>query len=329
MSHYLDFHRICRLANEYRISSERLTEELIQLVELLPESPGEDIPVLGALYQRCTESQDWVLLEAAVQSVNWFAVHLKTETDYERCDNWLTRCGINHIYSMKLSLPDSAPLELAARVTELYQRCRRRLEVHWAPGCHRWDIQSLTKEVASQCASITGPQSFPELKNLNEDCAAILGNHFGYLTLNGLTFISDKSAKLLSRHRGSVDLSGLRFLSEMGAESLTKIDGDLDLSGLRHLSNQAARHLGKFYGSLNLAGLPFLSPHAAKSLANHRGTLNLSGLGLLTEELCHCLEPHDGDVLLNLECLRNSPFEGIVPICFTSSGRGTAAMMHK
>ena len=109
---------------------------------------------------------------------------------------------------------------------------------------------------------------FPKLKLANE----------GYLSLRGLTTLSDAAAESLSKYRGGLYLDGLTTLSDAAAESLSKHEGDLHLSGLTTLSDAAAESLSKHAGDLFLYGLTTLSDAAAESLSKHRGgNLDLSG----------------------------------------------------
>lgn len=71
-------------------------------------------------------------------------------------------------------------------------------------------------------------------------------NRAKYLTLNGLTMISDAAAKSLGQH-----------------------DGFLELNGLTNISDTAVKHLGVHKQRLRLNGLTFISDTAAEILSRY------------------------------------------------------------
>ena len=98
----------------------------------------------------------------------------------------------------------------------------------------------------------------------------------GWLSLNGLTTLSDAATESLGKHDGQLCLNGLTSLSDAAAESLSKHEGGLDLNGLTELSDgpghiALVESLSEHEGHLHLVGLTELSDAAAESLSKHEG----------------------------------------------------------
>lgn len=162
---------------------------------------------------------------------------------------------------------------------------------------------------------------------LSSDANHVLQKHRGtYLSLNGLSTLSDAAADSFSRYRGaSLSLGGLTALSDVAAESLAHYQGLLVVSddmatSKKLLTNRvvetflsdkntarlvecnlitfsAAEALAKYQGALYLDGLTSLSDAVAKVLAEHRGWLLLNGLTKLSDAAAKSLSKHKGQNL--------------------------------
>ena len=94
----------------------------------------------------------------------------------------------------------------------------------------------------------------------------------GYLSLDGLTELSDSAASSLSKHKGGLSIKGLtqaELLPYLRAASKHK-EG-LSIDGLTQLSDSAASSLSKHKGGLSIDGLTQLSDSAAESLSKYEG----------------------------------------------------------
>ena len=155
----------------------------------------------------------------------------------------------------------------------------------------------LTKKLVDHVSSLRDLPT--NLYTRIEDAAAeSLAKRVGYLSLDGLTELSDNAAESLSKQsnperlfRILLSLNGLTKLSDAAALSLSKHHGYLHLDGLTDLSDAAAESLSKHHGEiLTLRGLTKLSDSAAESLAKYNGVhLNLSGLSELTDAVAKSL----------------------------------------
>lgn len=131
---------------------------------------------------------------------------------------------------------------------------------------------------------------------MTEGAARGLARHNGfYISLNGLSQISDSLAGLLSEYSGDgLFLGGLPHLSDGVAEALARFHGmTLGLGGLRHISDSAAQKLSRIGSlALQLDGLETLSTTAAESLAGASDHLDLSGQKCLSAEAANALVKH-------------------------------------
>jgi len=214
------------------------------------------------------------------------------------------------------------------------------------------DKKVLTKEIAEQFLADEDSVRLSKFTAIEDAAAESLSKYEGtYLYLNNLTELSDAAAKSLSKHEGYLSLSGLTSLSDgpghialasalvssqedtprprgvsyvdslyldnltelsdAAAKSLSKHEGYLSLSGLTSLSDAAAENLSKHEGlvdhfslerqieDLRLDGLTSLSDAASESLSKHKGGLSLNGLTSLSDATAESLSKHEGDLSLD------------------------------
>ena len=161
----------------------------------------------------------------------------------------------------------------------------------------------LTKEIAEKFLKDNSSVNLENFTSIEDDAAAVLNKHKGWLDLKGLTSLSDAAAKALGKHKGHLCLDRLTGLSEAAAQSLAKHEGNLYLWGLKSLSDATAKSLAKHQGELFLGGLMSLSDKAAAMLAKHCGRLDLRGLASLSDAPGHValakkLAKHKGQIHL-------------------------------
>ena len=141
-----------------------------------------------------------------------------------------------------------------------------------------------------------------------------MAQHRGeYLSLDGLTSLSDAAAQALAQNKGDLSLNGLKSLSDSPghvalARKLAQHKRDLYLDGLTSLSDAAAQALAQRKRRLSLGGLTSLSAAAAQALAQHKGGLYLEGLKSLSDAAAKSLSRLKGEIdLSGLRVLDDSP----------------------
>ena len=102
------------------------------------------------------------------------------------------------------------------------------------------------------------------LTSLSESAAEHLGNHYGRLSLNSVSSLSDQAAKKIIQN---IELDGLTALSPSLAAILA---GGRKMKGNRGCPQGASGHVG----GLSLGGIFELSDEAAKELGNFKGSSN-------------------------------------------------------
>lgn len=81
-------------------------------------------------------------------------------------------------------------------------------------------------------AGIGRAEETNHIKSLTVEEATRLAQHEGWLSLNGLTTISDDVAAAFGQHKRALHLDGLTKLSAAAAASLASHRGELSLNGL-------------------------------------------------------------------------------------------------
>ena len=158
----------------------------------------------------------------------------------------------------------------------------------------------LTKEIAEQFLADVDSVDLSEFNEIDDAAAEILSNCTDtWLSLGGLTSLSDAAAESLSKHIFAIELEGLTSLSDEVAESLSQHKSDLYLDGLTSLSDVAAESLKKHKGYLSLGGLTSLSDVVAESLSQHESGLSLCGLTSLSDVAAESLSQHKSDLYLD------------------------------
>lgn len=144
-------------------------------------------------------------------------------------------------------------------------------------------LTQISDETAMHLAKIKHNLILSGLTEISEKSAEYLSEHKGHwkdaapLYLDGLNKISDEVAKHLGNHQGHyLSLNGLTEISEKSAEYLSKAEGILFLNGLREITEPAAEGLSKQKGILYLNGLINISQKAADSLDSHKGMGTMS-----------------------------------------------------
>ena len=163
------------------------------------------------------------------------------------------------------------------------------------------------------------------LKEISDEAAGEIGQHFGSLELNGLRSLTPAAAASLAYGVGEwskgfvfdnrFSLNGLRSISPEVARELARYQGPLRLDGLRELTPDVAEALSAFnppcvYDRLNLNGLRQLSPEAARKLAPFRATLCLGGLRTVSPALAEALVEVRGRLVL----------DGVTGLSYESAG---------
>jgi len=120
-----------------------------------------------------------------------------------------------------------------------------------------------------------------------------------YLSLGGLSSVSDDVVEILSKHSGGLYLDGLKSLSENAATSLGSHKGELSLEGLTSIDEAVAKSLSVHEGGLWLSGLVEISDSVAALLAAHKGMLFLDGVLELSETAIKSLSDHQGGLALH------------------------------
>ena len=102
--------------------------------------------------------------------------------------------------------------------------------------------------VAVVMAGVAAGQELPantyEIKSLTvEQAKALAQRKDTWLSLDGLTTLSDEAAKALAEFKGPLHLGGLTTLSDEAAKALAQHKGGLVLDGLTTLSDEAVAAL--------------------------------------------------------------------------------------
>lgn len=171
-----------------------------------------------------------------------------------------------------------------------------------AAGIQLDSLKKLTNvRLAEKLARQKNDVVLNDLKELTTDVARALAAHTGFLSLGGLTTLSDGAAEELAKQPepGTLYLASLKRLSNTRlAEKLARHEGRLDLSGITNLEAGIARELAKSRTTLRLNGLNTLSADVAKELANHNGRLELDNLATISDEVAAVLARHQGELSL-------------------------------
>ena len=111
---------------------------------------------------------------------------------------------------------------------------------------------------------------------MDEDEAAALSSHVGYLNLSSLSEISTPVASYLAQHMGGLDLRGVESLSYDATKALSSHTAYLNLSGLHMIPEEAFEFLVQHPGSLDISGLEYMTESSVSILAR-RGDVRLPG----------------------------------------------------
>ena len=118
---------------------------------------------------------------------------------------------------------------------------------------------TLTVEVANQFLQAPENVSLQEYEVIEDAAAEALTKYNSSLYLDGLTSLSCSAANALVQHKGGyLSLNGITSLSEMSVGALgalLKYDGVIMLGGVQYLSEEAVGILAMHKGPLHLEGL--------------------------------------------------------------------------
>ena len=119
--------------------------------------------------------------------------------------------------------------------------------------------KTLTVEVANQFLEAPEDVSLQEYEVIEDAAAEALAKYNSSLYLDGLTSLSCSAANALVHHKGGyLSLNGITSLSEMSVGALgalLKYDGVIMLGGVQYLSEEAVGILAMHKGPLHLEGL--------------------------------------------------------------------------
>jgi hypothetical protein len=159
-------------------------------------------------------------------------------------------------------------------------------------------LASLRKEQADALASHRGALSLDGLRGADAFTAWSLGSYQGsWLSLNGITELSDDAAELLVRYDRDTMWPTSPDMATAGNGCFV---GSLRLNGLKAISEKVAQALGKNWASVYLDGIESITPKQAENLISGKcGALHLSGISELSDEVAEALSNCESPLILN------------------------------
>lgn len=165
-------------------------------------------------------------------------------------------------------------------------------------------LLELPPECARQFIRFHRPLWLHGLREIPDATAEALSHHVGWLFLDGLQTLSPVAARWLARHQpvvslgdvyNWVSLNGLTSLSDEAASALGHLPGDLSLDGIERLSTTALRGLARHRtGILSLRRLASLPDEIAPLFCSRTSIVDLSGLRDVSPEALAVLRQNPG-----------------------------------
>lgn len=220
-------------------------------------------------------------LDLDLGSVTSFSVEVAKELAKTKKDLWLSSLDIDDLEpeAIRALVQKQAGCLYLDHCEDLFEEDATELS-HAKCAVSLSGVKWVSEQSAAHLSQVAHPLKLG-LTKIDNEVAAKLALHRGWLVLNKLNSMNEGQARALATHAERLSLNGLITITPEVGEALGTYDGEaLDLNSLAALDVETARHLAKAKckQSLSLNGLKSITPELVAILANGNYSLNLQGL---------------------------------------------------